>query len=211
MMNLDTIPNLVSVIIVSLVFKQLQPKWLQLFFYFLIFTFLIDLAATNYSMYFKKSNHFIINILSLFSFTFYFYLFYKTFDSKKLRKIVLAAFILYLFLFVLDLIFINGLLFFNIYSFCSGSILIVLCCMIYFKWLFTSESLLNYFRLPMFWIATGLLFFYIGNVLQYSLIEFVIKNNLGGLYYIISMILNTILFGAFTTGFLCNLSWKKNK
>lgn len=208
-MNIGTLLNLISLIIITIVYKRLQPKWLQLFFYFLLFTFITDLGATYYSQFYKKSNHFIINIYLLFNFIFYFLIFYKTFDTGKLKKIVSASVIIYLLIFICDIIFINGLFFYNIYSYCLGSILIVLCSLVYFMRLFTSENLLNYFKIPMFWIATGLLFYYVGTLVQYSLMEYIIKYKLGYIFYIINIILNAILFGAFSIGFLCNYKWKK--
>jgi hypothetical protein len=113
-----------------------------------------------------------------------------------------------------DIIFFEGFLFFNIYSFCFGSILIVLCCLLYFMWLFTSNELINYFALPMFWISTGILFFYVGNLVQVSLMRYIITNHLdpaGSIYRFIMVTLNIILSGAFIAGFLCNRPWKKEK
>lgn len=210
MIKLDSAPIIIGIFIISaIIIKRPQPKWLRLFFILLIFIFIIDMGASIYSWYFKKSNHFIINLSLPVIFSSYFLLFYKTFETKGLKKIVLASFIIYSLFFLPDIIFINGLFFFNIYSYCIASILIVLCCLIYFVWLFTAEDLLNYFRMPMFWIATGLLFFYAGNLVQYSLMWYIIENKLGDLYNIINTILNTILFGAFSISFLCKYSWKK--
>lgn len=209
-MHLDTIPNLICIFIIAIAYKKLQPQWLQLFLYFLIVSFIVDLGATYYSQSFKKSNHFIINFFLPVNFCFYFFIFYKTFETKKLRKIVLVSVVLYLGLFLVDILFINGIFFYNTYSYCGGSILVVFCCLLYFMWLFSSDKLLNYFKIPMFWIATGLLFFYAGNLVQYSLVRYIIEHDLVTIYYTITIILSCILFGAFSIGFLCNQSWKKN-
>lgn len=211
---IDCIPTLISLLAVIVFYRKLQPKWLQLFFYFLLFTLLVEVGSAFYSYYLKKSNHFIINIFSLVSFGFYFLFFYKTFVTKNAKKILCIISLPYIVFSFCDVVFIEGFYYFNIYSFCVGSILIVLCCLLYFKQLFAANELINYFRLPMFWISTGLLFFYTGNLVQVSLMNYIIQNQLdpeGRIYQIIMITLNLILYGTFTTGFLCNRPWKKEK
>lgn len=210
MIKLDSVPLIICIFIIAATgFRKPQPKWLRLCFYLLIFMFVIDMGASLYSGYFKKSNHFIINLSLPVIFLSYFLLFFKTFESAVSKNIVLASAIAYTLVFLIDMGFINGLYFFNIYSYCVASVLIMLCCLIYFVGLFTADDLLNYFRIPMFWTATGLLFFYAGSLVQYSLMWYIIENKLGDLYNIINTILNTILFGAFSISFLCNYTWKK--
>jgi hypothetical protein len=211
MINVDTIPSLISLTIIIIVYKKLQPRWLRLFLFILLFTFITDTIANSYSQYFKKSNHFIINISMPFTIGFYFFIFYKIFESKKIKKIVFTSFIIYLLLFVCDITFINGLFYFNIYSYCLGSILIVFCCLLYFMRLFTSDMLINYFKIPMFWIATGLLFYYSGNVVQYSLMWYIIDHELDFIYYPLMVLLNIVLYTAFSISFLCNQVWRKTR
>lgn len=210
MIKLDSVPLIICLVtILATGFRKPQPHWLRLCFYLLIFMFIIDMGASLYSGYFHKSNHFIINLSLPVIFISYFLLFYKTFETPRSKNIVVGSIIIYSMVFLTDLIFINGLYFFNIYSYCVASVLIMLCCLLYFVGLFTTDALLNYFRMPMFWISTGMLFFYAGNLVQYSLMWYIIENKLGDLYNVINTLLNTILFGGFSISFLCNYSWKK--
>lgn len=209
MINLDTIPHIISLLIIIIVRKKLRPQWLQLFIYFLFFTLLIDVAATSYSKYLKKSNHFIVNLSLPVIFSFYFFIFYKTFETRYLKNLVCVSFILYIGIFLIDIAFINGLFHYNNYAYCVGALLIVLCCLLYLMSLFTSDKLVNYFASPMFWIATGLMFFYTGNLVLSSLIKFIIDHHLDFLYYPISIILSIILYGCLSVSFLCNTGWKK--
>jgi hypothetical protein len=208
------IPTLISLLAVIIFYKKLQPKWLRLFFYLLVFTLAVDVGAVLYSYYFKKSNHFIINIYLPVSFSFYFLIFSKTFETKKFKTIIYTAFIVYLLFFLYDIIFIEGLYYFNTYSYCLGSILIVMCCLLYFMRLFTSDRLMNYFTIPMFWISTGLLFFFVGSLVLMSLMRYIIENHIdpdGRIYEFIMVTLNVLLYGAFTISFLCNQVWKKTR
>jgi hypothetical protein len=211
---LYVIPNIISLVAVTIMYKKLHPKWMRLFLFFLLLTFIDSLGGYMYGYYLKKSNHFIENIYLLISFSFYFFLFYKTLDTKKYKIIITAFFTIFLLCAFLDLFFINGFYYFNTYSSSVGSILIILSCLIYFSHLFTSDRLLNYFRTPMFWISTGLLFFFTGSLVQNSLIRYFIANNIdpgGRIYYFIMVTLNILLHTAFIISFLCNQIWKKAK
>ncbi|MDB5200000.1 MAG: hypothetical protein JWO92_1963 [Chitinophagaceae bacterium] len=205
-------PTLISLLTVILFYKKLHPAWLRLFFYFLVFTLAVDAGAAFYSQYFKKSNHLILNIYLPVNFGFYFLLFFKAFERRSFKRFASLAFILFILFYLCDIIFIEGFYYFNIYSFCLGSILIVLCCLLYFMWLFTSDRVMNYFKMPMFWISTGLLFFYTGNLVQMSLMKYIIDNGLdpgSRIYDFIMVTLNVLLYGAFTISFICNQAWRK--
>jgi len=209
---LYVVPNIISFSVVALLYKKLHPQWLRLFIFFLFITLIESTGSFLYSHYMKKSNHFIENIYLLVAFSFYFLLFYKSAEINKFKQLVVVFFSVYILFALADMIFINGLFYFNTYSSGLGSILIILSSLLYFMRLFTSEKVMNYFRIPMFWIATGLLFFFTGSLVQNSLIRYFIANHIdpnGSLYYFIMVTLNIFLHSAFIISFLCNQVWKK--
>jgi hypothetical protein len=210
---INTIATLISVIAGIVFYKRLQPKWVQHFFYFVLFCLLVDVGAHYYSAYFKKSNHFIINIYMIVCFAGYFLIFHKIAETKKMKLILYIFFSIYLLFSLYDIFFINGFYFFNSYSYSVGSILIIICCLLYFMRMLTSDNLINYFRIPAFWIVTGLLFYFAGNLVQMSLFSYIL-NNLdpgGKVYTMISVTLNIFLYGCFTISFICNHIWKKTR
>ena len=209
---ISIIPPLMCLLVAIFLYKKLHPKWLRLFIYFLLLTMAVEVIATFYSQYFKKSNHFIVNIYLPLSFGFYFSIFYKTFETKKNKIICSIACIIYLLFFVCDNTFIEGFYSFSSYSYSLGSILIVSCCLLYFMWLFTTDRVMNYFKIPMFWISTGLLFFFVGSLVEMSLLKYMLNNHMdidGRIYQFIMTTLNVLLYGAFTISFLCNQVWRK--
>jgi len=209
---LDASPTIISLLAIIIFYKKLQPRWLRLFLYFLLITLATDIGAGLYSQYFQKSNHFIINMYLPVNFCFYLLLFILTFEKRSYKNLVWMLLALFLVFYFSDILFLEGFYTFNIYSFCVGSILIVLCCLLYFTVLFTSEKVINYFASPPFWIATGLIFFYVGNLVQISLMNYIINNQLdpgGRIYELISIILNVILYGCITISFICNYPWRK--
>jgi hypothetical protein len=191
---------------------MLAPPWLRLFAWFLIFTLLAQVAGSLYSNFTGKSNHFIFNIYFGVEFLFYFFLFYRVFGNKKSKYLVAFSAILFVAFYVADVFFGKGIFIFSTAAYTFGSVLTIIICLIYFASLFLSNETINYFRTPMFWIATGLLLFFVGESIYMSLLDYIVKNSIdkdGNLYAIITLILNLLLYALFTFGFLSNRPWKK--
>ncbi|MEP6950664.1 MAG: hypothetical protein ABI863_15370 [Ginsengibacter sp.] len=180
----------------------------------MLFTIFTQVAGFVYSLYAKKSNHFIFNIYILVQFIFYFGIFYKTFQSKNLKLTTVLISFTFLIYYWFNIIFKTGFYVFNSAGNSLGSILTIFCCLLYFVSLFTSEVVVNYFRISMFWIATGLLFFFVGNLIYLSLIGYIVEHNLdprGDFYRYIMVTLNLLMYGLFSLGFISNQLWKKTK
>ncbi|MEO8762673.1 MAG: hypothetical protein ABI416_00205 [Ginsengibacter sp.] len=203
---------LVCMVISILFYNQLEPKWLKVFTWFLLFTILSQVAGFVYSFYSKKSNHFIFNIYILVQFIFYFGIFYKTFQSKKFKLTTLFITLAFLVYYWYIIIFETGFYVFNSAGNSVGSVLTIFCCLLYFVSLFSSEIVVNYFRISMFWIATGLLFFFVGNFIYLTFIGYIVNHNLdsgGNFYRYIMVTLNLLMYGLFSIGFISNQLWKK--
>ena len=212
----DTIADLILVIISTLIsilfYKKLEPVWLRFFTWFMLFTILVQIVGYIYSLDFKKSNHFIFNIYLLIQFLFYFGIFYKTFQTKKLKLLAILASIGFIVYSFSNFLYEPGFYTFDTSSNTLGSVLTIIFCLLYFVSLFKSEEFINYFKIPMFWISTGLLFFFVGNFMYLSFIDYIIKYNLdksGSVYWFIMITLNLLLYSLFSIGFLSNHPWKK--
>jgi len=206
------IPVLISLLISIIFYKRLKPSWLRLFTWFLLFSMLISITGYFYSFYLKTGNHFIFNLYLLVQFLFYFGIFYKTFQTKKLKTFTLFVSICFLIYLLISFIFLDGFHTFNSLAFTIGSVLTILFCLLYFGALFNADGFINYFKIPMFWIATGILFFFVGNFLYLSFLNYILENNLdsgGNIYEVIIITLNLLLYCFFSIGFLSNQTWKK--
>ena len=202
----------ISIIVGFVYYKKLQPNWLQYFVWYLLYTLLFEIVAYLYSHYTKRSNHFLINSNIIIEFLFYFYIFFKTFQKKILKQLTCIMAVIYM-LYNLYYIFAGaGIFIYNSSGNSIGSVFIIICCLIYFYSLFQSELNINYFRIPMFWIATGLLFFLVGNALYLALLNYILDYRLdphANFYLSINITLNLLLYSLFTCGFLSNQLWKK--
>src|SRR5690348_6086752 len=138
------IPVLISLLISIIFYKRLKPSWLRLFTWFLLFSMLISITGYFYSFYLKTGNHFIFNLYLLVQFLFYFGIFYKTFQTKKLKTFTLFVSICFLIYLLINFIFLDGFHTFNSLAFTIGSVLTILFCLLYFGALFNADGFINY-------------------------------------------------------------------
>ena len=202
---------LISIIVSFGYYKRLQPRWLQSFAWYLLFILIVQFVAYFYSHYTKKSNHFIINTIDAVGFLFYFLIFFKTFHKPKPKRIIIIMAFVFILFFLYHIFWGAGFFVYDSTSYSAGSIFIIICCLVYFYSLFQSELNLNYFRMPMFWISTGLLFFFVGSSIYGSLLPYIVNHNLdphGNFFKAIMVTLNLLLYGLFAYGFLSNQIWK---
>ena len=202
----------ISIIMSFRYYKKLQPRWLQSFAWFLLFILIIQFVAYFYSHYTKKSNHFIMNTITAVEFLFYFFIFFKSFDKKLLKQLALIMAIVFILIFLYHIFLGPGIFVYDSLAYSVGSVSIIICCFLYFYSLFQSELNLNYFRIPMFWISTGLLFFFVGSSIYESLLTYIVNHNLdphGNFFKAIMVTLNLLLYGLFGCGFLSNQLWKQ--
>lgn len=161
-----------------------------------------------------KSNLWVINIIMLVEFIFY---------GLFLKNILLVASHKRLFLFlicivcivsVFDNLFCHGFWQLDSYAVILNSInTIVFTCIYFHELLKYNIEDLEIARYPYFWIATGLLFYYLGMFAFFVSFEYMAyRNNYAyfSFFKIISLISNIILYSCFSIAFLCNKQTAKS-
>lgn len=210
----SSFPLLISLVISIILYKRLRPKWMKIFTWFMVFSEIVSIVGYQYSATFKASNHFIFNMFMAVEFIFFFGVFFKSFQSKRLKKLTVAlstAFLIFTALSFLSVFKKDGFFVMNSTVYMLGSLLTILLCLLFFVSLFKSEGIINYFQIPMFWIATGILFYFVGNFIYLGFIDYIIANNLdkeGAIYRFITFTLSLLLYTLFTIGFLSNQTLK---
>jgi hypothetical protein len=210
----SSLPLLISLVTIIVLYKRLRPKWIRVFTWYMLFTQIIAIVGYQYSARFKESNHFIFNSYLLVEFIFFFCIFYKSFQTKRLKKLTVALSIGFLIFTILSFLSVfekNGFYVFNSPVYMVGSLITIIMCLLFFVSLFKSEGIINYFQIPMFWIATGILFYFVGNFIYLGFIDYIIANNLdkdGAIYRFITFTLSLLLYSLFTIGFLSNQTLK---
>jgi hypothetical protein len=139
---------------------------------------------------------------------FYLYVFFRIFPNNKLKRFIVFLGTAFTVFVIYHICYGNAFENFNLPCYVFGSILVLTCCVIYFGELLLDVDVINLFRVPMFWIATGLFFFYVGNFLYYGVLEYVwndITLISERFYSPVSAILNVLLYALFSVAFLCNM------
>lgn len=211
---ISSIPALIALLITIIFYNRLRPGWLRYFTYILLFLLISDYSAFLYSRITHNPNHFIINIVLLINFPIYFVIFYKTLQKQILKNIVLIFSAVFLVFYLYNILYLQGFSSINSYTYSVGSIILIICCLLYFSQVFVSEKEINYFTIPMFWISTGLMFYYAVNLIYNSLLNYIIDKNIdphGNIFAVFMTVSNLILYGLFSVGFLCNQKWKVQK
>ena len=180
--------------------------YLKLFPPFLLATIVIEYAATYLAVK-SKSNLALYNFFTVFEFCFYMYIISLIITSKRIKKTIMVAVVLYTLISVINIIFIQEMQKFHTVTYAFGCLLIVASCVYYFFELFKLPKATKLKNNPAFWICSGILFFYCCSFPLFGLSNFlsdisklIIKN----IYKIIT-ILNIFLYTLFTIAFLCRL------
>jgi hypothetical protein len=173
---------------------------------------LLTLIAESYGSYLwsiNKSNLYIYNFFTVFEFCFYLYFVSRIITSRKIKNLALLICILYAICAISNILFIQGVKTFHTITYSLGCLLVVSFCVYYFFELFKLPQSIKLSKSPIFWICSGLLFFYCCGFPLYAFVNFwgqvkwVIKS-----FDDIITILNIFLYSLFTIAFLCSRTRK---
>jgi len=144
-------------------FKNSYWKWFPVYLGVIILTELIG----EYLLHVKKDLASNIALYSYFGipiqFFFFYWLFYQQFKPAAKSKWPLISAAIYLICLVTDLAYISKIkLYFESFSYVIGCIFLLILILIYFARFIKSDEIIKYRTSMMFWVALGLMIFYIG-------------------------------------------------
>jgi len=206
LLTMDTYAELCAFIVSALTYRRLRGTPFRLFPFFLLFIVLVELAGRYISVILLQKNAWLYNISTTVEFVFYAHIFLLTLHTPDFKKLAAWFMPVYPLLVLLNLVFIQGFTQFHSYTMVLGSVvMIVLCCLFFYELLLNPvEEELR--KDPMFWISTGILFFYLGD-LSYNLLFNLVQKHAGHmstkLFISINNNLILILYSCFIMGFLC--------
>ena len=187
------------------------------FRWFLPFLFLM-LVVELIGWYLRKglgfeTNGYLYNFSVPIEYLFYSWLFLKTYQTASLQKI--AQLFIYGFTVFCAIIFlVRGIYWFNSIILLIGNIAAILFSCLYFYELLKVEERINLVREPMFWIATGVLLFNLGEFLYsafYKLLRQQGWDNGTKLFKAINNNLILVLYLCIIIGLLCVKTYKGYK
>lgn len=176
--------------------KNYRKTSLWIFMPYLIYTFLNEITVYLMAYQFKISPRFLYNIYILVTFGVLMYWFDKLLNLKKLKFIPILIFVL-----AVSLDFYKyglGGQFFKL-GLVVQAITVLVLSFIYFSRLLKMDKVINYQKIPEFWIILGNFVFYIAFV-PLSLVTGIGLEIITA-YYIAINVLNYILYGCYIIGF----------
>ena len=203
-----------ALIVSFLYYDKLRPVQLRIIVWAMILWLIVEVIGHIYSEVAKKSNHFIYNLYILPQYLPYFYIFYSSFVSPQLKKITIYTGIAFIFIYIYYIFILNHFYHYGNFINNLGQLLTLALCFLYMAELLMQATFINYFEIPLFWIATGLIFYCTGNFVYNCMLGYILKNNLdpqGNVYMVITSVTTNVQFGLFTIGLLCNKPWIKVK
>jgi hypothetical protein len=180
------------------------PKYLKVFFFFLLVN-LITEAISSIQAADRINNLIFVNLVTVFDFAIYIYLFREIIRSRFVKSILLYALLIYPAIFLINTLLIQGSVVFHSMTYALGCLLIIFSCIFYLWEMFQRTYSVNLARQQEFWICCGLLFYYTCTFPVYGAanllngLPMVIKKNL----LFILTLLSILLYLSFTVAFLC--------
>jgi len=192
---------------ISLAFvTKLRQAGLVLFVPFLLLTNMEEWGSLHGYFTFHGSNTWVVNIFTNIEFLFYSYLFYSSTKDASFKKRIKYIFAGYILLALINIFFIQKPENFHSYTYLLGSLMIIYyCCNFYYE-LIKTVQYINLARYPLFWIVSGLLFYYCGMFCYYIFYETYARHYFTiywQLFNVLTNIFNILLYSCFSIAFLC--------
>ncbi len=184
-------------------YKKLNRIDTKLLCYFILFAFVeFTMAWTSRH---NINNMPILHIFSMFEYLFLTYLFYSSINDEQYRKMIVITIVLFIGFAIFALFYFSGIFEFNTETVTFESLLLVLYSLCYFNYLSKQiiKEQLNVFKIPMFWLSIGVLFYFTGNFFLFLFQKQIAEINpqLWSLHSILNIMSNSL----FMVSFLCKL------
>lgn len=195
-------------LIASVVFySKIKNSPLRWFILFLLMVVTVELTGRYFRKVLHQPNAWLYNISTVLEFLFYTYLFHTHFNRRNHKTSTKYFLYIYPVLAFINIVFIQGFENFHSYTMSVGSFFMILFSGFYFAELLKTPVRLKLHQIPMFWIASGILFFYLGNLLYELAFQFIEYNKLDFQHKIFQAINNNlilVLYSFFIIAFACS-------
>jgi len=183
---------------------------LRLFSLYLVITALKESVCVYLALQ-SRHNVQVYNVAAILEYLIYFYLFYTEFTEKAFKRATMAMLAAVCVVYLADIIFINGIKGNNVYTSSIGAISITVLSLVYFYQLMIKTEHTSLTSVPMFWISTGLIFYYAGTTVLYGFADHyeALPAEQRAFLWRINSVLNIMLNVLFTIAILCKPSKKE--
>jgi hypothetical protein len=188
-------------------FRTGLPLRLKLLAWLLGLTFIVEV----YCRFFLRTKTMsIYGPFNLMEFLVYGYFYYTLIGVKILRRIIFLFLWIFPIFWLATVVFLFGLRQWNTYVTVVGSFFIILFTLMFYYQLITAKEIQPIRHLPEFWIATGMLIFYLwelpySGTLNFFLDYYVAHKTVSSGLLTARLILDTLMYALFGYGYLCQI------
>jgi hypothetical protein len=178
----------------------------KVFSLLLALTFIVEIGSVIIGrVLHHKNNFWIYNAFTLPEFWIYGYFYHKAITVRVLRKIVFLFLLIFPIFWFITVFFIFGFNVWNSYVLIVGSFFSVVLALMYYYQMVTAREFRSIRDLPEFWIATGMLIFYLGALPYFGTLNFLISYSRSAATRLLTIlkILDILMYSLFSYGFLC--------
>lgn len=192
-------------------FRLDLPFHLKLFSVLLGLTVLVELTANFWIVYLKGSNFWLYNAFTLLEFWVYGYFYYQLIRLRLLRRVIFLFLLIFPIFWAVTVFFLFGFNTWNSYVLIVGDFFSIVFALMYYYQVISNREVQPLRHLTEFWIATGMLIYYLGALPYFGMLNFLVelgKHNLvirhvtTTLYYVLQ-VLDAFMYALFAYGYLC--------
>lgn len=192
-------------------FRTGLPSHLKLFAWLLGLTFIVELYCRYFLRVFHVTNTMVIyGPFNLVEFWVYGYFYYQLIEVKILRRIIFLFLWIFPIFWLATVVFLFQLRQWNTYVTVVGSFFSILFALMYYYQVIMAKEIQSIRHLPEFWIATGMLIFYLwelpySGTLNFFLDYYRAHRTVSRGLLTVRLILDTLMYALFSYGYLCRI------
>ena len=201
---------LISCLATGFYYRKILSQGLRLLLWLVLIAAIVEIVGTYHLRFLFITASLIYRIYQPIEYVLLAGYFFTIITSPAKRKLIILSIPVVVLVNLLNL-FANQYQSLGLYAFLLAALLFVIWSIFYFFQLFKSNDGENPAHIPAFWICTGILFFYAGTFFQMGFTNMIYKHNpdLAKKLYVINHLLNCVLYGMITYGFICQSKYRK--
>lgn len=159
----------------------------------------------------RVRNYWLYDLFIPFEFLFFAFLFVQSFKRHQLRNFGRIYTVLFSLFALANICFIQGLRYFDSYTFLIGSFFTVVLSSFYLYQLFVYDSGESLKTKPLFWISIGLIFFYLTNLIHLGLYNYLVSTHRHAAETLrkFLQVNDSIMYSFYSVAFICSKKTQK--
>ena len=187
--------------------KYMNKKTFLCFFVLLLTVNLVEWGNHFKLFSINHANNWIYNIFNPLWFAIISWLYFNVFNKPSSKTTTIVLYAAFFLLTIINIIWVEGLRYFNSYTYILGC-----CIMVYFAYIYFREMIDNVDEIPVykkmfFWFSVAVIFFYTGEAILWSFFQyFLITNNFKSFqptFHLFSSTLNIMYYSLLSIAFFC--------